>query len=263
MIKPIAYQRKLDGKSNAHLITFSDGKDYVVKCLQEGFEKSLTNEWVGYGLGRYIGLPIPFARIVEIPLEFSSQVPEFAGLCESQFQFASQYVPDCLNGHEVSTIQHITNHRTLASMIVFDYWLQNRDRTRKNVLFEKVSGDSWKLWAIDHAEIFGSYDWHQSDIEKLPAQLIKSATHQLMAGFIKDENDFYEALEIIQTIPILLIEEIVDLIPEDWNVTKEEKKAMVTSLVTRRHKVLPKLIDRYIKRRYRPLHVNKNNSQNL
>ncbi|MCM3764386.1 HipA family kinase [Neobacillus niacini] len=255
MIMPISYQRKLDGKSNAHLITFSDGKDYVVKCLQQGFEKSLPNEWVGYCLGRYLGLPIPFARIVEIPREFSSQIPEFTGLCESQFQFASQYVPDCLNGHEVSTVLKITNNRDLAGIIVFDYWLQNRDRTRKNVLFYKESVNSWKLWAIDHAEIFGSYDWLQADIEKLPARLLKSATHQQLARFIEDENQFYEQLEIIQTTPILLMEEIVELIPDDWNVTKDEKKAMVTALVTRRHKVLPKLIERFIKQRYRPLHM--------
>lgn len=257
MISPVTYQRKLDGKSNAHLITFNDGKDYVVKFFQSGFEKSLPNEWVGYCLGRYLGLPIPYARIVEIPQEFMEENPELAGMSESQLQFASRYIPDCHNAHEVSVSQ-ITNHESLAGIIVFDYWLQNRDRTRKNVLFQKETGDSRKLWAIDHAETFDSYNWSRGDIEKLPARLLKSATHQMMAGFIEDENQFYEILEIIQTMPILLIEEIVELIPDDWKVSKEEKKAMVTVLVTRRHKVLPKLLERYIKRRFRPLQ-NKNN----
>jgi hypothetical protein len=260
MISPVTYQRKLDGKSNAHLITFSDGKDYAVKFFQPGFEKSLPNEWVGYCLGRYLGLPIPFARIVEIPREFTEGIPELTEMNESQYQFASLYIPDCLNGHEISVSQ-IENQESLASIIVFDYWLQNRDRTRKNVLFQKESGNSWKLWAIDQAEIFGSYNWLRDEIEKLPARLIKSATHQMMAGFIEDETQFYEALEIIQTMPILLMEEIVELIPDDWKVSKEEKKAMVTALLTRRHKILPKLLEKYLNRRYRPLHPNKNSSR--
>ena len=73
MIMPTVYQKKLEGKSNAHLITFSDGKDYVVKYFQPGFEKTLPNEWVAYCLARYLGLPIPYAQLVEIPHEFSSQ----------------------------------------------------------------------------------------------------------------------------------------------------------------------------------------------
>ena len=78
MIEPIAYRKKLEGKSNAHLITFNDGRDYVVKYFQPGFEKTLANEWISYCLARYLGLPIPFAQFVEIPHDFSSQIPELA-----------------------------------------------------------------------------------------------------------------------------------------------------------------------------------------
>ena len=31
------------------------------------------------------------------------------------------------------------NHHSLASIIVFDYWLYNGDRTRKNILLHEVS----------------------------------------------------------------------------------------------------------------------------
>ena len=49
-------------------------------------------------------------------------------------------------------------------------------------------------------------------------------------------------MELIQTIPIHLIEEIVSLIPDDWMVSKEEKKAIVHTLVNRRKKMLPETI---------------------
>ncbi len=255
MIKPVAFKQTLEGKSNAHLITFSDGRDYVVKFFQQGFEKTLANEWVAYCLARYLGLPVPYARLVEIPHEFSSMVPDLAQMSDTQYQFASVYVPDSFDGHQVTSIAKITNHQTLAAIIVFDYWLSNRDRTRKNILLHEEEPNGYQLWIIDQAEIFDSYNWNLAEIENLPAEIMKSATHQIMASFIEDEQDFFEQIEIIQTLPIYLIEEIVALIPDDWEVTREERKAMVSILVTRRKKILPELMHRFIKKIYRPLQV--------
>jgi len=254
MIEPIAYRKKLEGKSNAHLITFNDGKDYVVKYFQPGFEKTLPNEWISYCLARYLGLPIPFAQFVEIPQNFSSQIPELTQMGVTQYQFASLFVPNCYDGHQVSQISHVINYQSLASIIVFDYWLYNGDRTRKNILLREVTENNYQLWAIDHAEVFGTYNWLLSDLEKLPSGLIKSATHQLIARYIKDENSFAEQLELIQTMPIFLIEEIVSIIPDDWMVSKEEKKGIVNTLLNRRKKVLPETIQEFIKKIYRPLH---------
>ncbi|MFC9599748.1 HipA family kinase [Peribacillus butanolivorans] len=256
MIMPTVYQKKLEGKSNAHLITFSDGKDYVVKYFQPGFEKTLPNEWVAYCLARYLGLPIPYAQLVEIPHDFSYQVPELEQMSHTNFQFASLYVPNCVDGHQVSNVSKIINHQSLASIILFDYWLCNRDRTRKNILLHEESPDSYQLWAIDHAEVFGSYNWLQPDLDMLPIGILKSATHKLMALFIEDEKHFIEQLELIQTMPILLIEEIVALIPDDWGVSMAEKKGMVTTLLSRRKNILPKVVQKFIQNVYRPLHQN-------
>ncbi|WP_394233314.1 HipA family kinase [Niallia oryzisoli] len=256
MIEPIAYQKQLEGKSNAHLISFSDGKDYVVKYFQQGFEKTLPNEWISYCLARYLGLPIPFARIIDIPQSFSSQIPELAAMNHTPHQFALTYIPDCLDGHQVLRIPEITNSNELASIIVFDYWLYNSDRTRKNILLQGESENAFRLWAIDHAEVFGTYNWQQDELENLPTGLIKSATHQIMASFIPDEKQLFEQINIIQTIPTFLIEEIVSMIPDEWMVSKEEKKAMVNSLLVRRKKILPDLIQKFVDKIYRPMQNN-------
>ena len=255
-MEPIAYQKRLEGKSNAHLITFNDGNDYVVKYFQPGFEKTLPNEWISYCLGRYLGLPIPFAKIVEIPKDFSSLNPELAQMTDTRYQFASLYIPNCKDGHQVSKISQLTNHLSLANIIVFDYWLYNGDRTRKNILLQEESEHSYQLWAIDHAEIFGIYNWGLTDLQQLPQGLIKSATHEIMAHFIEKEECFYQQLEAIGTIPIFLIEEMIAMIPDEWRLTKEEEKEIVNTLLYRRKKILPKVIDQFIKKVYQPLHQN-------
>ncbi|WP_102347318.1 HipA family kinase [Bacillus sp. Marseille-P3661] len=249
MINPIAYRKKLEGKSNAHLITFDDGRDYVVKFFQSGFEKSLPNEWVSYCLARYLGLPVPFAKIVEIPQSFTYETPELASMSTTtQSQFVSLFVPDCLDGHQVSTILDITNKELLAGIIVFDYWLCNRDRTRKNILLQEEKQDCYKLWIIDHAETFGSYNWTLSELDHLSTDLMKSATHELMSRFVEDEQYFAKQIELIKAIPIFLIEEIVTLIPDDWMMSKEEKKALVSTLVGRRKEMLSNVIKKFIKK---------------
>lgn len=255
MIEPVAYLKTLEGKSNAHLITFNDGRDYVVKYFQPGFEKTLPNEWISYCIARFLGLPIPYSQLVEIPQSFSSQVPELAQMSYTQFQFASLYVSDCINGHQISVVPDMINHQSLAGIILFDYWLYNTDRTRKNILLSmETPPNSYHLWIIDHAEIFGSYNWQQQDLDILPEEIMKSATHQLMALLIEDETYFDEQLKLIQTIPTLLLKEIVTLIPEDWMVSKEEKKAIINTLARRRKKSLPELIKRFVKKVYQPLH---------
>ena len=100
----------------------------------------------------------------------------------------------------------------------------------------------------------------QSDLEKLPVELIKSATHQLMASFIEDEKCFTEQLELIQKVPIFLIEEIVSLIPDDWLVSKEEKKEIVNTLVERGRKILPEVIREFIKKYIALCILTENNS---
>jgi hypothetical protein len=77
----------------------------------------------------------------------------------------------------------------------------------------------------------------------------------MIASFIEREEEFDKQLEVIQTMPILLIEEIVNLIPDEWGVSKEERKAIVTTLLYRRHKVLPKLTKRIVRKIYQPLKV--------
>lgn len=250
MIQPIEYRKKLEGKSNAHLIKFDDDKEYVVKFFQPGFEKTRPNEWVAYCLARYLGLPVPFARIVDIPNSFSSQIPELSCMDENEQQFASLYIPGCVNGHDVTQVNGIVNEEDLAGIIVFDYWLNNRDRTRKNILLNELDDGMFQLWIIDHAEAFGAYDWDPPELEHLPVSLIKSATHEFIASFIEKEEAFADSLELIQTIPIFLIEEIVSMIPENWNISKQERKAIVTALVNRRTKALPRLVAKFISERF-------------
>ena len=127
-----------------------------MKYFQPGFEKTLANEWVSYCLARYLGLPIPFARLVEIPQEFSLQLSR---TCSNDSYTVSICLPLCTEllwmDIRFTDVPNITNReQSLADIILFDYWMCNGDRTRKNILLRDDTPNSYQLWTIDHAEIF-------------------------------------------------------------------------------------------------------------
>ncbi|MEH7385229.1 HipA family kinase [Bacillus sp. JJ1521] len=255
-IQPTKYHQLFEGKSNnAHLFSFDNGKQYIVKFLKEGQEKVLFNEWFGYSIARYLQLPIPPSRLVQIPQNYIKELTDGELVKVNNTQFATEYIPNCQNAHELTT-PNVINRKQLAGIIIMDYWLYNLDRTKKNVLFKKVVEGNHELYIIDHADLFGSYAWDSRNLSTYCRKLMKSATHELIASFIEDEKDFYDQLAIIQSIPIHLLNEIADYTPEDWGITEEEKKQVVDYLVCRRDIVLHKLIRDFIKSRYRPLHSN-------
>jgi hypothetical protein len=253
-MKPSTYRKLFPSKTNnAHLITFDDGKDYVVKLYKEEESKALINEWFAYCIARYMELPVPPSYLVEMPEEFVASIPNNEKFKYTTKQFASKYIENSVNGHEVNAID-IINKEDLAKIIVFDYWLCNTDRTRKNVLLEEKTPGNYFLSVIDHAEICGSFNWTVNDLQQLPQTLMKSSTHEMMAKFIQEEDDFNKQIKLIQTIPTQLLEEILSFVPSDWDLSSDEQSELIKALVYRRDKILPMIIREFIKQVYHPIH---------
>lgn len=255
-IQPLKYEQRFAGKSNnAYLFTFDNGKQYVVKFLKEGQEKVLFNEWIGYGIARYLQLPVPPGRFVEIPEAMLSKLEEYDQIKSTTTQFASEFIPNCQNAHELKS-PNVINQDQLAGIIILDYWLYNLDRTRKNILFKEVDKGHHHLYIIDQADLFGSFSWELNDLTPYSRKLFKSSTHQLIASFIKSESAFFDQLNIVQSIPIHLLYELITLTPDSWGITDVEKERILEYLVTRRDKTLPKLISDFIKTKYHPIQGN-------
>ncbi|ARK29710.1 HipA family kinase [Halalkalibacter krulwichiae] len=242
------YKARLDSKKkNVHVITFDDGKDYAVKFSLPNHSKALVNEWLGYCLARYLQLPVLPSQIIEISKDFYQTIPELQPIPYSKHHFASLYKAHYVNASSVLAIDSICNKEQLPGIITFDYWISNLDRTRKNILLkEKQKKQKYELYIINHAEAFGSTSWNALDLHSLSTNLIESCTHQMLARFIDNKQLFKEQITTIQSIPSLLIEEILSLMPDEWQLAKEERKELCKALRFRSHNILPKLIETFI-----------------
>ncbi len=253
-MNPVQYHKCFESKTkNAHLMTFDNGKEYVVKFYKETEKKALVNEWFAYCVARYLQMPVPYAYLVEIPRNFMEKLPLGNEIQYTKKQFASEYIADTFNGQE-TTIYGVVNKSQLAQIIVFDYWLCNTDRTKKNILLKEIEPNKHILFVIDHAEIGSSFSWTINDLVQLPQTLMKSATHEIIASFVPTEDEFIKQIKIIQSIPLQLLEEIFNMIPDDWNFTTEEKTNFIQTMNHRRFKMLPKVIKQFIAKKYRLIH---------
>ncbi|GAE26929.1 hypothetical protein JCM9140_3037 [Halalkalibacter wakoensis JCM 9140] len=225
MLIPVEYKSCLNKHTkNVHIITCDDQKDYVITFFLPSHEKALVNEWLGYCLARYLQLPVPSSSIVEVPNDFYEAIPELRDLPYMKHHFASLHIKDCLSDYSTNLVDKITNSEQLAGIIVLDFWLSNPGRTQKKLLVKEWRNSEYKLWIIDHAKSFGSASWKRSDLKTLPKDMNESYTHQLIASSTTKEWNLKEYLERIQSIPALLLDEILSFVPEEWSLSKEEKK---------------------------------------
>ncbi|ATO51246.1 hypothetical protein P4V86_12165 [Brevibacillus laterosporus] len=248
----LRFHRQLEGKSLAHLITGEDGQKYVVKAVTPGFDKTLLNEWIGYCFARFLQLPIPRSSIIHLPQPFYEQQASLDPLLYTPEQFASSYIPNAVNVMHQPLPEKLSNPEVIAPLIVFDYWLCNVDRTKKNVLLTDEADGFARLWFIDQAEILGSPNWNTNTLQRLPIRLLKSSIHMMLAKHVSNEREFWDALEIVHSIPSMLIEEVVHTLPASWPVTDAEKKELVNTLVKRKQKHLQTLMRLFYHEIYLP-----------
>ncbi|MFS1514184.1 HipA family kinase [Chengkuizengella sp. SCS-71B] len=254
------YHKPLKSKSNhKHLVSFDNHQNYAVHFLHAGNEKSLMNEWIAYCIAKYMEIPVPEVQIIEMPNIFLEEIPNLNAYYQhdlSKKQSAILYLEETIPLNEAEA-RHIINVDDIAKMIVFDYWLCNTNRTHHNVLLKYETPGVYHCWIMDHSEIFSSISWTAADLESLPETLLQNVTHETLANFIPNEREFIEQIKVIQTIPSLLLEEILSLIPEEWKLSEKEQKNVLKTLNYRRYKVIPRVINQFINEIYSPLVKNR------
>lgn len=233
--------RPLNGVSKPQLIRFSDGNAYAVKFQNNPqATRALVNEYIAARLAEELSLPVPPVRVVSVSHKFIKRnlLLRQQGF-EPGVQFASLYIK------KSSTLKHfptppekhkIVNRRRLAGMVVFDLWLNNLDRQRKNLLL-KSSPLGYKVMLIDHGNCFpGAFKWSTKTLKRNKNPRLTQPVHSWAAAMLSRRH-FTKYVQKIQDLPAEKIEEIIDSVPDEWNVSKEEKKQLYKFLKKRKKKL--------------------------
>ncbi|MBI5877181.1 MAG: aminotransferase class I and II [Chloroflexi bacterium] len=188
LVNAIRYVTPLrEGGSMPAIVEADDEGTYVLKFRGAGHgAKALIAEWLGAGIARALGLPIPEIVLMQLDPEFgkTERDPEIRTLIQSSagLNLAVDYLPGAI-GFEVMDRPRIAPD--LASLIVwFDSFITNVDRAARNpnMLW-------WKrqLYLIDHgAAFYFQHNWPEANnVAHSPFRTIKDHVLLLSASQIE------------------------------------------------------------------------------
>ncbi|MFF2879068.1 HipA family kinase [Gottfriedia sp. NPDC057991] len=252
MIVPIKYLETLPGKA-AHLFLFSDGNRYAVKC-KNNFHgtRELVNEYVVAKLGQLLNLPVVPFEIVNMSEKQIQQIPQkFSSQYQPGNQFASLFIDNCIGLAKKPprpTINEVNNPHILAGILVFDYWVHDADRTKSNILLKRHPDGQYDIQMIDHGKCFpGGYKWNAETLQKSKKFKKDSIVHIWTVDMLNDLNIITSYIEKILALSDASIEEVIQDIPVDWNVSNEDKAALFNYLKDRK-KTLADSVYTFVKR---------------
>ena len=213
------------------------GKAYLKAIGNPAGPHALACEWVGTRLASVVGLPT-FDHAF-LPVDEMDELPFFdkKSMAEPGPAFATRAEKGSTWGRDKRLLSRIENPTDITRMIVFDTWVLNYDRygpagcrvNMDNVFFStETEGGMVELRVMDHTHCLTN-----------GAELTKRVQR---IGMIMDERifglfpEFRELLnreavqamcEQMATLGLDVIEDIVQMIPNAWSVSKEAKQALI------------------------------------
>lgn len=221
-----------NGATKPYIIECDDGNQYVAKFPgNPDGTRVLINEFVCGSLAKKLKLPLPDFKIIKI-----DNIEEF-DILKGNIElingsiFCSKYVEKATHIPSYRFIRKVNNINDSLKILIFDVIIGNNDRNQGNLL---VNLKNNSLVMIDHSHVFiGEALWDEKMLLELIGNdiSIKEMNHFFLDMFMNEINkfdkiEFYEYINLVRSITIEDINEIIDDIPEDWMITKEEKNAL-------------------------------------
>jgi hypothetical protein len=215
---------------------------------------SLAAELVAGELASWYGLDIPPFAIVsigELPIPMID-----GGYLAPGPAFISREVDGFAGTGGQGFADKIANPADVAKLVVFDTWIRNADRCHPEPdnyppnydnLFFTTAGAKFRLMALDHSQGFveSGLEENLSD----PYLLNDDGVY----GYYPEFSELIQfepvtaAIQRLGEFPAALAAEIVDSIPEEWDISNTARAAWVSVIVQRAQRVaeyLPaKLLD--------------------
>jgi len=230
--------------STCPIIVHTTHGDAVVKALgnPEG-PHALAREWVGTSLAREMGIPTFDFGIQELTYDNAADLMEVTGMTlEAGHAFVSRFETGRPWDGSAGQLASLTNPQDIATLIVFDTWIRNRDRcpprgSERSPNYGNVwlSGHRkpWTLKAIDHTHCLdsGALRTNLANIH-----LVKDiAVYGAFEAFVDalDNTSLHGALAALRRITDDRIREIVQAIPDAWEVSPDVRDTLVRFLCGR------------------------------
>ncbi len=234
-------------------IIAEDDKVYLIKHNISGYlQSNLIREWICYQIFKKLEVSIPKADLLYFePMSFMNELKVLTGRFSDQIVFGSEWLEardlkDELYEANIKSEQKLTNPTELAEILVMDLWLKNNDRTHNNL---NLIVSNRKLYAIDHSATFDQDPFVRLANSVRKGYFVEPGevgdllvnSNYFKYYFNKYAGEFEESgLDLCNKIVQLdsaLLEQIVESVPSEWNLTEKEGRAIIDYLIFRKNKL--------------------------
>jgi len=240
------------GGSQSHLLQASDGGFYVTKFSNNPQHiRVLANEMMASRLGRWLGLPMPEAAVIDVSDWLIENTPDLcidsAGLrakCSSGPQLGSRYPCDPLEDVifdylPESMFGKVRNVADFARVLVLDKWTANCDG-RQAVFSKRSEERRYTATFIDQGYCFNAGEWTFPD-SPLRGVYARNCVYQSVTGW----ESFEPALTRAELMDIDYIWQIAREIPEEWYGGDAEGLHRLVETLDQRRSIIRDLIQAF------------------
>lgn len=251
--------RKMRGGAQSHLIAASDGRYYVVKFRNNPqHRRVLINEAVASVLLRYLEIPAPEIRVIEVGAAFLRANPEVCVQLgdrripvDAGWHFGSCYPgdPDRVAVYDFipdALLKCVLNLRDFIGILAFDKWTANADG-RQAVFFRSVvsewspqrtiAHDAFVAYMIDQGFAFNGPHW------EFPDAPLQGLYHRpLVYESVSSQADFEPWLERIVHLPADVLDDALKSVPLQWMDGEEDELERLLEQLYRRRSRVPDLL---------------------
>ena len=233
------------------------GKAYIKALGNPLGPHPLAKELVGTQLAQWFDLPVFDHAIIEI--DSSIDEIEFlkGGIAESGPAFITKATKGIVWGGDSRELSRLVNPEDVGRIVVFDNWTRNWDRfppdltgrspNYDNVFIESIpdSDGEQRLIAMDHSECF---TWGR-DLTPRNMTINEVQDDQLYGvfpGFVDQirQVDVENAIDDLSQLDVNVVREIVELIPNEWEVEPAARDALVNLICQRASFVAETVLNR-------------------
>ncbi len=241
MIELMTVIKKMgNGSTIPYLVQCSDGKKYVAKFPgnPEG-KRVLINEYICGSIARKLKLPCPLFELIKVKnisrhIGDDSEIELIDGTA-----FGSEYLDKVSIADDYEVISKTDNKNDAIKILIFDIIINNNDRNPGNLL---VNFKNKSLVMIDHSHVFENEAiWDSNSLmatqnSKINVSKMNQKNYNNLIQCLNCNDYGQEIREFVKLVKKLTkkyFEELTSTIPNDWNISNEDKNALVEYLTTK------------------------------